>query len=240
MSVYRGLLASLVAAVLLSACNSKVYYPFEAESAYRPAPPGRWFVAPVDFFGGLRDLTDEDHEKVRSALLEVVRESGSQVVDIPRFERHWAIAKTVVGGYFDASTGLPNAEKLGRVLEHALEHAGHPDDIDLVLFPRVVRVSAEARGVRAHWDGVSRRISGAGHGMTITGSVQALSLHVTAHTPGGARVFVSRGGITLPQKMSGSAFTREFVLRDNLFPKHHDIVEGARVALHPLVPKSDY
>lgn len=231
---------ALGAALLLAGCAAKVpYNPFKvSRDQFYP----KLKVVALSPMSVPRDLKDPDPatKKFLSMIEAQLREAGFATIPADASRGLWDSLTAQVGGFFDPVTGEVDEAKLKTVRIQMYRELKAERQIDAMLFTALAIVPAKLEHDRASWDGTSQ---GAGKGkfwkallgVSHSGTLPALSLHVVLSDTDDTDLYENAGGIELLAKVSASGSVP--VPREELFLNEERNAKAVHLALDPLLGK---
>jgi hypothetical protein len=233
---------SLVLALLVAGCGSKVpYNPFKISPEQVRSRVKVVALAPMAFPRELEDPVPATKKFL--GMMEVeMRGAGLTVIGAGEVQVIWDSLAGQMDGFYDPKTGARDEEKLKSVRMHLYRELKGKFNIDALLFSHLAAVGAKLDHDQAKWDGTSE---GAGRktfwkallGVSHSGTIPALSLHVILSDTDDTDLYVNMGGIQVLAKI-GPGGNFDPVPRAQLFSDEERNTKAVHLALDPLLGRT--
>lgn len=228
-------------ALVLGGCAAKTpYNPFKIP---REQFHDQLKVVALSPIGMPRELTNLDPAKRKFlTLIETqLRGAGYTVVGAAVAGIIWDSMATEISGFYDPVTGVRDEEKVKAVRMQMYQKLKAKFNIDAMLFSHIVVVPAKLDNDRAKWDGTSegaarKKFWKAVLGMSHSGTIPALSLHVTLSDTDDRDLYKNAGGIQVLAKAGVDGL--QDVPRDQLFADEERNIKAVHLALDPLLGRT--
>jgi len=232
---------ALVLALVLGGCAAKTpYNPFKVP---REQFHDHLKVVALGPMGMPRDLANPD--PVRNKFLHLIETqlsgAGYTVVGSAEARVIWDSMVTGISGFYDPVPGVRDEEKVKLVRMQMYRELKAKFNIDAMLFSHIAVVPAKLDNDRARWDGTSegaatKKFWKAVLGISHSGTVPALSLHVILADTGDRDLYENAGGIQVLAKASVGGLQN--VPREQLFADEERNLKAVHLALDPLLGRT--
>lgn len=210
--------------------------------------PGQVMIAPVNFGKPSRHYLTLHEEKTDRQVSQYLSDNGYTLADNRPFERHWLNARQKYGVLTNPITGEKN-QAYDDAMQETLSavFAANPT-LQAVVFTDLTETPIHyqlASKRFARWHGVQRKVKteGVGRGayqFNWNETVDAISLAVHVVNRQQQLLFHSVGGIQVAQAIFIQNKTAELRRRHDLLVDKKELVEGIRLAFHPLIRMHGY
>lgn len=227
--------------LVLVGCAAKASYnPFKVP---REQFPTQLKVVALSPMGMPRDFTNPD--PVRHKFLHLMeaqlRTAGYTVVGSAEARVIWDSMATGSNGFYDPVTGVRDEEKVKLVRMQLYRELKAKFNIDAMLFSHIAVVPAKLDNDRARWDGTSetaarKKFWKAVLGISHSGTIPALSLHVTLSDTDDRDLYQNAGGIQVLAKAGVDGL--QDVPREQLFVDEERNLKAVHLALDPLLGRT--
>jgi hypothetical protein len=159
-----------------------------------------------------------------------------QLVSKSDFGKIWREEVSAVGGLYDPASGGTRVGKYEQALSALARRISADIPGALILCPRLLLRTARLSGTSVEWDGQSRQLPAAddrAQNYRWEGETQGLSVELMAIDASGNLQFKTYGALLVPYRVNIAHAKNE--IRDDLFHRHQDIVDGATASLRPLL-----
>lgn len=171
------------------------------------------------------DLPDRAQVQVRieQALEARLAAAGIAVIPASEVRALQDKVRAALGGYYDPRTGDVDEQRVKAFDEHVNSEFRRLHPADAWLYSRIESRRVPAQGAWASWDGVQESTIGAAsfggqvfRSPAVTGSLQALSLHVGMLTPTGDVLYHGYGALQLLEYYEESSGAAAFGLSEHI------------------------
>jgi hypothetical protein len=200
-------------------------------------------VVALSPIGMPRELANPD--PVRHKFLHLIetqlRAAGYTVVGSAEAGVIWDSMATEMSGFYDPVTGVRDEEKVKVVRMQMYRELKAKFNIDAMLFSHIAVVPAKLDNDRARWDGASetaatKKFWKAVLGVSHSGTIPALSLHVMLSDTGDRDLYENAGGIQVLAKAGVGGLQN--VPREQLFADEERNLKAVHLALDPLLGRT--
>lgn len=208
----------------------------------------RVVIADINLGTPSRKYLQKREKDVDLLIAQALTNHGWEVVSSRDFSQRWRNAVSMFGNPVDPTTGRVNNATFSRIIQTVRDQIVESSNIDALIFTDLLEKDVYfAQGVNrvARWDGVSRKppTQGAGDGVSVNfnwgAPVAATTLRISIFDADLKLIFNGEGGVALNEAVdvrSGTGFVR----RREILGNDNHIKEGIALALHPLVPMSNW
>jgi hypothetical protein len=251
---HRPAALACVAALLLACSSTPTYnpttFPYELNEERLAAGAIRTVVIPhVNLGAPSRNYLEKEAPRIDGYVSTYLKENGFKVVPQRVFEQHWNTAARIYGDPVDPTTGKVNMKSFSQIMQDIRDEMRRDNNLDAFVFTDLVELEVPFSGGLKHlarWDGVTRKpsLQGPGDGVSadFDWNMQAAvaSLQVTVFDVELQRVFVSRGGLDATDAIDTRSSEGRYVRRRSILENKDFVMEGIRLAFHPLVEYEDW
>jgi hypothetical protein len=228
-------------ALVLGGCAAKTpYNPFKIP---REQFHGHLKVVALSPMGMPTELTNPDpvRQKFLNLIETQLRAAGYKVVGSAEARVIWDSMATGSNGFYDPVTGVRDEEKVKLVRMRLYRELRAKFNIDAMLFSHIAVVPAKLDNDRARWDGASetaarKKFWKAVLGISHSGTIPALSLHVTLSDTDDRDLYENAGGIQVLAKAGVDGL--QDVPREQLFADEERNLRAVHLALDPLLGRT--
>ena len=185
-------------------------------------------------------VTEQQRKDFEAYVTDELTRAGFRVVPAAVTQNIGRQESERIGGAFDPVTGQANPDKIKQLQEFTYKELAAKQQVDAVLFTRLMVVKATFTSPWAHWDGVDENCETTDFGTRFlsgihTGTMPALSFVVTLSDMNKATLYGNRGGLQLLAKVFGQNQFVDVPKKDLLVdPKVNQ--NAVKLAISPLGP----
>ena len=195
-----------------------------------------------------RNYIEKSEPMVDGRVAAYLRSNGYELLPQREFSQRWENAKLIYGDPIDPTTGRLNTKSFIQIIQYIRDDMREKNDVPGFLFTDLMEHDAVVSGGMNHvarFNGVTRKpsLKGPGDGVSADfdwgAPVAAVSLQVSLYNLDLDQVFLGVGGIDLTAAIdtrSGNGWVR----RKDVLQNEDYIDEGIALALHPLIPMSNW
>ena len=195
-----------------------------------------------------RNYIEKSEPMVDGRVAAYLRSNGYELLPQREFSQRWENAKLIYGDPIDPTTGRLNTKSFIQIIQYIRDDMREKTDVQGFLFTDLMEHDAVVSGGMNHvarFNGVTRKpsLKGPGDGVSADfdwgAPVAAVSLQVSLYNLDLDQVFLGVGGIDLTDAIdtrSGNGWVR----RKDVLQNEDYIDEGIALALHPLIPMSNW
>ncbi|MEL0088612.1 MAG: hypothetical protein VW757_11045, partial [Halieaceae bacterium] len=195
-----------------------------------------------------RNYIEKSEPMVDGRVAAYLRSNGYEILPQREFSQRWENAKLIYGDPIDPTTGRLNTKSFIQIIQYIRDDMREKTDVHGFLFTDLMEHDAVVSGGMNHvarFNGVTRKpsLKGPGDGVSADfdwgAPVAAVSLQVSLYNLDLDQVFLGVGGIDLTDAIdtrSGNGWVR----RKDVLQNEDYIDEGIALALHPLIPMSNW
>ena len=195
-----------------------------------------------------RNYIEKSEPMVDGRVAAYLRSNGYEILPQREFSQRWENAKLIYGDPIDPTTGRLNTKSFIQIIQYIRDDMREKTDVQGFLFTDLMEHDAVVSGGMNHvarFNGVTRKpsLKGPGDGVSADfdwgAPVAAVSLQVSLYNLDLDQVFLGVGGIDLTDAIdtrSGNGWVR----RKDVLQNEDYIDEGIALALHPLIPMSNW
>ena len=198
-------------------------------------------IAPVNSLTGFPDFLINKKDVIDSLLVEYLTTNNYKVVSTKISEQIWSRVKKNMGGLYNPETGDLDTTKLNHLLSLYTKELSDSFMVDLIIFPSIVKRTAELVEQSLLWDGVRRDMIVVGsyttlNSYTFSGKTGGISIQSLIINTNGKIIFESFGGIEPILKVDYSVDYHGLLKeRGDLLENNEYLKDGIRISLHPII-----
>ncbi len=246
----KSILVILAGTMMLGACSSTPSYnattfPYEInEERMADTRLKNVVITHVNLGTPSRNYLEKEAARIDGMVSTYLKENGFKVVPQREFKQHWNTAVRAFGNPVDPTTGKVNMRAFAQIMESVRDQMQKKHKLDAFIFTDIVEFEVPFNIGQKHlarWDGVSRKPSLQGPGSGVSTDFDwnqpaaVTSLQVSIFDMELQRLFFSRGGMEATDAIDMRSSRGGYTRRRNILENEDQVMEGIRLAFHPLI-----
>lgn len=250
----RTLLLALATALLGACASTPTYnpttFPYEINEERMAKTQLKTVVIPhVNLGPPSRNYLEKEAPRLDGMVSTYLKDNGFKVIPQREFKQHWNTAVRAFGDPVDPTTGKVNMRTFSQIMENVRDQMQKEHKLDAFVFTDLIELEVPFSGGLKHiarWDGVSRKPSLQGPGSGVSTDfdwntpASVASLQVSIFDMELQRLFFSRGGMEATDAIDTRSSKGGYARRRNILENEDQVMEGIRLAFHPLVEMEDW
>lgn len=182
--------------------------------------------------------------RIDAHVASYLKDNGFKVLPQRLFKKHYSNGIRAFGNPVDRTTGRVNKKTFSRIMHSVRNQLRKESNLDAFVFTDLIEREISFSGGMKHlarWDGVTRKPSLQGPGSGVTGAfdwamlASAASLQITVYNMELQPLFLNQGGLDATDAIDTRSSSGRFVRRKNILENQNHILEGVKLAFHPLI-----
>jgi hypothetical protein len=253
-STTRALLLAVVAMAIAACASTPTHnpttFPYEFNEERMADKQLKTVVIPhVNLGPRSRNYLEKEAARIDGIVSTYLKNNGFKVIPQRNFKQHWNTAVRAFGDPVDPTTGKVNMRTFAQIMESVRDQMQDKHKLDAFIFTDLIELEASFSGGLKHiarWDGVSRKPSLQGPGNSVSADFDwgmpaaVASLQIRIFDMELQRLFFSRGGMEATEAIDSRSSRGGYTRRRNILENEEQVMEGIRLAFHPVIEMKDW